>query len=77
MATKVVGARQLRDRLAAIIEEVNQLEEIVITQRGEGRAVLVGLERYNHLLDRLAYLEDSIDAIGAEREGAVPLERVA
>lgn len=71
MAVKVIGTRQLRDELASVIERLPEAEEVVVTQRGEGRAVLLGLERYNHLIERLEYLEDTLDALEGEREGAV------
>ncbi len=47
---------------------------MVVTQRGEGRAVLVELERYRQLIDRLEYLEDTVDALEGEREGAVSVD---
>ena len=74
MALRVIGVRQLRDELASVMEELSAGDAIVVTQRGEGKAVLVELERYNQLIDRLEYLEDSIDAMLAEREGAIPAE---
>jgi prevent-host-death family protein len=74
MATDVIGTRQLRDELASIIDRLPETEEVIVTQRGEGRAVMLGLERYNQLLDRLEYLEDTLDAIEGEREGAVPAD---
>lgn len=77
MPLKVLGTRQLRDELASVIDEIGEVEQVVITQRGEGKAVLVDLERYNDLVERLEYLEDSLDALEAEREGAVPIEDLA
>jgi prevent-host-death family protein len=73
MALKTVGCRELRDQLASLIGELGDVEEIVITQRGKGKAVLVDLERYNQLVERIEFLEDSLDAVEGEREGAVPL----
>ncbi len=72
MAVNVIGTRQLRDELASVLDRLSELEEVVVTQRGEAKAVLVGLERYNDLVDRLEYLEDTLDALEGEREGAVP-----
>ena len=72
MAINVVGTRQLRDQLASVLKRVDEVEQIVVTQRGEGKAVLVEINRYNDLLDRLEYLEDTLDALEGEREGAVP-----
>lgn len=76
MALRVVGTRQLREQLAGVIGELRDTEEIVVTQRGQARAVLVDIERYNQLLERLEFLEDSIDALGGEREGAVPIREL-
>ena len=76
MAVTVLGTRQLRDELASVLDRLSELEEVVITQRGEGRAVLLELDRYNDLLDRLEYLEDTLDALEGKREGAVPIEQL-
>lgn len=70
---RVIGTRQLRDEIASVMDELSEVEAIVVTQRGEGRAVLMELDRYNALHERLEYLEDTLDAIEVEREGAVPL----
>ncbi len=77
MAVRVVGTRQLRDELSSIVGSVAELEQVIVTQRGEGKAVLLGLDRYNQLVDRLEYLEDSLDAVEGEREGAVPIDELA
>jgi prevent-host-death family protein len=76
VALRVIGTRELRDELATVLASLVSSEEIVITQRGEGKAVLIDLERYNQLLDRLEYLEDSIAALEADWEDAVPLDEV-
>lgn len=76
MAVKVIGVRQFRDELAALLAELGDLDEVIVTQRGEGRAALVDLERYDQLRDRVEYLEDSLDALEGEREGAVPVDEL-
>lgn len=58
------------------MESVAELEQVIVTQRGEGKAVLLDLERYNQLVDRLEYLEDSLNAVEGEREGAVPIDEL-
>jgi prevent-host-death family protein len=73
MAIRVVGVRRLRDEIASVLDEVSEAGAIIVTQRGEGKAVLVDLDRYNELLERLEYLEDSLDALQAVEEGAVPV----
>ncbi len=77
MAVRVVGVRQLRDELASVMDGVARLGEVVITQRGEGRAVLMDLDRYNQLIERLEYLEDTLDALEGQRDGAVPIAELA
>jgi prevent-host-death family protein len=74
MATKVIGVRQLRGELAPLLAQLSDLDEVIVTQRGEGRAALVDLERYDQLRDRVEYLEDSLDALEGEREGAVAID---
>lgn len=76
MAIKVVGTRQLRDELASVMDELSEVSAVVVTHHGEGRAVLLELARYNELIDRLEYLEDSVDALEATRQGAIPLEEL-
>jgi prevent-host-death family protein len=71
VAVRIVGVRRLRDEIAAILEELSEAGVIIVTQRGEGRAVLMDLDRYNELLERLEYLEDSLEAMQATEEGAV------
>ena len=74
MAITIVGTRQLRSELARVLDELTETGEVLVTQRGQGKAVLVDFDRYNALLDRLEFLEDSLDAMEGRREGAVPVE---
>ena len=74
MVIRVMGVRQLRDELASVLDELTTVGEVVVTQRGEGRAVLVELQRYNDLIERVEYLEDSLDALEARRNGAKRLQ---
>lgn len=73
MAIRIVGVRRLRDEIASMLDELSEAGAIIVTQRGEGRAVLVDLDRYNALIERLEFLEDSLDALQATEEGAVPV----
>ena len=77
MGVRVVGTRQLRDELSSFVDSLAEVEQIIVTQRGEGKAVLLDLDRYNQLVDRLEYLEDSLDAVEGEREGAAPIDELA
>lgn len=74
MALTIVPVKQLRAELADVLRELDAGKDVVITQRGQGRAVLMDLQRYNDLIERLEYLEDSIDALEVSDEGAVEAE---
>lgn len=76
MAIRVVAVRRLRDEIATVLDELSEVGAIIVTQRGEGKAVLMDLDRYNELLERLEYLEDSLEALQASEEGAVPVADV-
>ncbi len=76
MSIRVIGVRQLRDEIASVMDELSEAGAIIVTQRGEGKAVLMGLDRYNELVERLEFLEDSLDAAEALWEGAIPLEEL-
>jgi PHD/YefM family antitoxin component YafN of YafNO toxin-antitoxin module len=73
---EVIGTRQLRDELASTLERLGDIEELLVTQRGESRAVLVDVVRYRQLLERLEYLEDTVDALEGKRDGAVPIDEL-
>lgn len=76
MALRVIGVAQLRDELASVMDDLSEVGEIIVTQRGEGKAVLMELDRYNQLIDRLEFLQDSLDALEGTWEGAVPFEEL-
>jgi len=73
---EVIGTRQLRDELASTLERLGDIEELLVTQRGESRAVLVDVVRYRQLLERLEYLEDTVDALEGKRDGAVSIDEL-
>lgn len=73
MAVRIIGVRRLRDEIASVLDELSEAGAIIVTQRGEGRAVLLDLDQYNELVERLEYLEDSLDALQAVEDEAVPV----
>ena len=76
MGISVLPIKQVREEFAAVLDQVGASNDVVITQRGKGRAVLVDLDRFNEMIERLEYLEDSIDALTAEEHGAVDLDEL-
>jgi prevent-host-death family protein len=76
---RVVTAEDLRARLGRELDALRAGEDVLyVSKRGRLAGVLVDVDRYAELVDRLEYLEDSIAALRArdERESAVPWAEV-
>jgi prevent-host-death family protein len=72
----VIPITSAKPRLAELIKKSDS-EDVLITQRGHAAAVLVSATRYTDLLDRVEYLEDSLDAIlSPDDPDAEPAEKV-
>jgi PHD/YefM family antitoxin component YafN of YafNO toxin-antitoxin module len=66
---RIVGAEDLRARLGRELDELRTSEEaLYISKRGRLSGVLLDVDRYAELLDRIEYLEDSLAAIEARDE---------
>ena len=68
---------EARAKLATIMEEVSQSREpCFIASRSRVKAVLLGIDEYDALMDRLEDLEDSLDVLRSrlEAEPARPVE---
>jgi prevent-host-death family protein len=73
---RVVPISVARPHLTALVEEADQTQEpIFIASRSKVRAVLLGIETYTGLLERLEDAEDSLDIrhAGASGEPSRPL----
>lgn len=76
---RVVTAEDLRARLGRELDALRTSEEaLYVSKRGRLAGVLLDVDRYAELIDRLEYLEDSLAALRAreERETAVPWAEV-
>lgn len=72
---RIVPAEDLRASLGRELDALRETDEAVyVSKRGRLAGVLIDVDRYAELLDRLEYLEDSLAALQArdERELAVP-----
>ena len=67
MVTEVLPISDLRPRQNEILASLKE-GPVILTQRGRGAAVLLGLEEWKMLLARLEELEDIADAIEARRD---------
>jgi prevent-host-death family protein len=72
---RVVTSEDLRARLGRELDALRDGEEaLYVSKRGRLAGVLLDVDRYAELVDRLEYLEDSLAALRVreERETAVP-----
>lgn len=69
---RVVTTEDLRARLGHELDALKD-EEIYVSKRGRLAGVLVDVDRYNELLDRIDYLEDSLAALEAREKRAEAL----
>jgi prevent-host-death family protein len=76
---RVVTSEDLRARLGQELDSIKAAKDVLyVSKRGRLAGVLVDVERYADLLDRLEFLEDSLAALQA-REGvneSVPWSQV-
>lgn len=74
---KVVPVSEARAKLTALIDEAALGEQrFLIASRSKVKAVLLGAEAYNELMERLEDLEDSVEVLKARltNEPTRPLE---
>lgn len=76
---RIVTVEDLRARLGREIDQLKETREtLYVSKRGRLAAVVLDAKRYEELVERLDYLEDSLAALDAraERQAAVPWEQV-
>lgn len=76
---RVVTAEDLRARLGRELDALKATQEaLYVSKRGRLAAVLLDVDQYAELLDRLEYLEDSLAALRArdERDATLPWAEV-
>ncbi|MDI6891373.1 MAG: type II toxin-antitoxin system Phd/YefM family antitoxin [Actinomycetota bacterium] len=75
MGVKILPSSEVRDRIASILKELSRDKEpIFITQYSRAKAVLVGIDQYNALMDLIEDLEDIADFRTAEGESVKDFE---
>ena len=68
---RVVTAEDLRARLGQELDGLREQRDVLyVSKRGRLAGVLVDLDRYNELVDRLEFLEDSLAALQARDDQA-------
>lgn len=66
---KVVTAEDLRSRLGQELDSLKSAKDVLyVSKRGRLAGVLVDVDRYAEMLDRLEFLEDSLAALQARDE---------
>lgn len=74
---KSIGMAEARPKLTQIVEEVSKGgEPYLIVSGSRVKAVLIGIDRYNDMTERLEDLADSAELLQAEldREPTMPFE---
>jgi len=67
---KSVGMAEARPRLTQLVEEVsNGGEPCLIVSGSRVKAVLIGIEQYNDMIERLEDLSDATELLQAELDG--------
>ncbi len=76
---RVVTAGDLRARLGQELDSLKAASDVLyVSKRGSVAGVLVDVDRYTKLLDRLEFLEDSLAALQSRdgMEKSVPWSKV-
>jgi prevent-host-death family protein len=64
---KSIGMAEARPRLTQLVDEVNNGgEPYIIVSGSRAKAVLVGIDQYNDMIERLEDLSDSVELLQAE-----------
>jgi prevent-host-death family protein len=72
----IIPITEAKPRLAELIK-TSSTEDVVVTQRGHATAVIVSIDRYSDMLDRIEDLEDSLAIYELDdNEPARPAEEV-
>ncbi|MFH0914491.1 MAG: type II toxin-antitoxin system Phd/YefM family antitoxin [Chloroflexota bacterium] len=74
---KSIGMAEARPRLTQLVEEVSKGgESYLIVSGSRVKAVLIGIDRYNDMIERLEDLSDASELLQAElgQEPTMPLE---
>lgn len=76
---RIVTAEDLRSHLGRELDSLRTTEQaLYISKRGRLTGVLLDVDRYNDLIDRIEYMEDSLAALQAreESETTIPWSEV-
>jgi prevent-host-death family protein len=76
---RIIASEDLRATLGRELDALRETHEaLYVSKRGRLAGVLVDADDYAELLDRIDYLEDSLDALRARVEGddAIPWSEV-
>ena len=74
---KSIGMAEARPKLTQLVEEVSSGgEPYIIVSSSRVKAVLIGIDQYNDMIERLEDLSDSVELLQAEldREPVMPFE---
>ena len=70
MSTRVIPKTELRDAIRAELADLRE-DTLLVTDRGRPSAVVISVERWNALQERIEDLEDSIAVLEARGDPGV------
>lgn len=74
---RIIGVSEARQKLPELVEEADERrDELTILRYSEPKAVLIGYERFQEMLDRLEDLEDILSLYEGGGEPARSLDEV-
>ena len=66
---KSIGMAELRPKLTQLVDEVNKGgEPYLVVSDSRVKAVLIGIDQFNDLMERLEDLSDSVELLQAQRD---------
>ncbi len=70
MPIDLISVAELRAALADVLDRIQTRERpLYVTQRGQARAVLISVKKFEALLEHIEWLDDSVEALKARIEG--------
>lgn len=69
-----VGMAEARPKLTQLVKEVNEGgEPYLIVAKSKVKAVLIGIDQYNDMVEQLEDLSDTVAIMEAKLEGGTPI----
>ncbi len=76
MPIDLISVAELRTKLADVLDRIQSRERpLYVTQRGQARAVLIPVKKFEAMLEQIEFLDDSLEAMLARERRSKGLEK--